>query len=150
MDSVLGYRATVKDSIQLTKPLVALLVTALAGLSGLAQDSPRRQPKTFVLNCAGGDCPLLTGAPQTAGMRGGSVKLKPGESVGWHSTSQNEETLVILRGSGVAKIDGHSDMPFSEKMLVYIPPLTRHNVVNNGSQTLEYVWIVAPAKTPIP
>ena len=37
-------------------------------------------------------------------MRGGSVKLTPGESVGWHSTNDQEEALTILHGSGVAKI----------------------------------------------
>ena len=87
---------------------------------------------------------MLKGAPQTSGMRGGSVKLKPGESVGWHSTSANEEALVILRGSGVANIEGHPDVPLTEKTLTYIPPATRHNVTNNGTQILEYVWVVAP------
>ena len=77
-------------------------------------------------------------------MRGGSVKLKPGESVGWHSTSENKEALVILHGSGAANIDGHPDVPLQEKMLAYIPPATRHNVTNTGTQILEYVWVVAP------
>lgn len=102
------------------------------------------EPKTFPLNCAGGDCPLLTGRPQTTGMRGGSVKLKPGDSVGWHSTASNEEALVILHGSGVARIEGHADVPLSEKMLAYIPPATRHNVTNTGKDVMEYVWVVAP------
>jgi mannose-6-phosphate isomerase-like protein (cupin superfamily) len=35
-------------------------------------------------------------------------------------------------------------VPLTEKMLAYIPPATRHNVTNNGSQVLEYVWVVAP------
>jgi len=53
--------------------------------------------------------------------------------------------LVILHGSGVAKIEGHPDVPLKEMMLAYIPPATRHNVTNNGPQVLEYVWVVAPA-----
>jgi len=72
------------------------------------------------------------------------VKLKAGESVGWHSTAANEEALVILHGSGVANIEGHPDVPLAEKMLAYIPPATKHNVTNVGSQVLEYVWVVAP------
>lgn len=72
------------------------------------------------------------------------MKLKPGESVGWHSTSANEEALVILHGSGVANIEGHPGVPLTEKMLAYIPPAARHNVKNTGSQVLEYVWGVAP------
>ena len=53
---------------------------------GLAAQEHGARPATFPLDCAGGDCPLLKGKPQTSGMRGGSVKLKPGESVGWHTT----------------------------------------------------------------
>jgi len=126
------------------KLVMALISVALAVGAIAAQERTKREPMTFTLDCAGGDCPLLKGAPQTSGMRGGSVKLKPGESVGWHSTSANEEALVILHGSGVANIQGHPDVPLTEKMLAYIPPETRHNVTNNGNQVLEYVWVVAP------
>ena len=61
---------------------VATLLTALA----MARETP--QPKTFALACAVKDCQLLEGAPQTAGMKGGSVNLKPGDSIGWHSTTK--------------------------------------------------------------
>ncbi len=130
----------------MTKVKLVVALTCIALTLGIiaAQERAKREPMTFALDCAGGDCPLLKGAPQTSGMRGGSVKLKPGESVGWHSTSANEEALVILHGSGVANVEGHPDVPLKEKMLAYIPPATRHNVTNNGSQVLEYVWLVAP------
>lgn len=117
----------------------------LLGLHIRAQEAAqKREPMTFSLDCAGGDCPLLKGAPQTSGMRAGSVRLKQGESVGWHSTGQNEEALTILRGTGAAKIEGHADVPLHANMLGYIPPGTRHNVTNTGSEDLEYVWVVAP------
>jgi len=122
-----------------------LCAVALMGVVG-AQKSEPRKAMTFALECAGGDCPLLTGAPQTRGMRGGSVKLSPGKSVGWHSTGANEEALVILHGSGAANIEGQADVPLHEKMLAYIPPGTRHNVTNTGTETMEYVWVVAAAK----
>ena len=125
--------------------LILMLSCAALTIGAIAwQETVKRTPMTFTLDCAGGDCPLLKGIPQTSGMRGGSVKLKPGESVGWHSTAANEEALVILHGTGIAKVDGHPDVPLKEKMLAYIPPATRHNVTNNGAEVLEYVWIVAP------
>jgi len=43
------------------------------------------------------DCPLLKGMPQTSGMRAGG-EAEAGESVGWHSTTEHEEALVVLRG----------------------------------------------------
>ncbi len=98
------------------------------------ENDAKREPLTFAVGCAGGDCPLLKGAPQTSRMRGGSVRLKLGESVGWHSTGQNEEALTILHGSGTANIAGHADVPLQADMLVYIPTATRHNVRNTGSE----------------
>jgi mannose-6-phosphate isomerase-like protein (cupin superfamily) len=125
-------------------------IGSLFALYLVAQEvSANRAPLTFALDCAGGDCPLLKGMPQTSGMRGGAVRLKPGQSVGWHSTGQNEEALTILKGSGAANIQGQADVPIHEQMLVYIPPNTRHNVTNTGREVLEYVWVVAPVHTKI-
>ena len=97
------------------------------------------------LECAANDCPLLKGLPQIAGIRSGFVRLKTGESVGWHTTGQNEETLVILHGKGEAEIEGESAMVVTETMIAYIPPGTRHNVKNTGDGLLEYVYVVARA-----
>ena len=127
--------------------VAALGATFLMSVAIVAQNhSAKRTPMTFALDCAGGDCPLLKGMPQTSGMRGGSVSLKPGQSVGWHSTSDSEEALVILHGAGTAHIEGNADVALHEKMLAYIPPATRHNVTNTGTDVLEYVWVVAPVR----
>jgi quercetin dioxygenase-like cupin family protein len=128
------------------KMLGLLGVSLLIAIAIWAQEKQaRREPLTFLLDCGSGDCPLLTGAPQTSGMMGGSVKLRPGESVGWHSTGTHEEALVILHGDGAANIEGQADVPVHEKMLAYIPPGTKHNVTNTGTEPLDYVWVVAPA-----
>jgi quercetin dioxygenase-like cupin family protein len=120
------------------------LTLALAHRSMSQQPSPRL-PLTFALECDGGDCPLLKGTPQTAGMRSGYVRLKRGESVGWHSTGQHEEALVILQGKGRAQIEGQPDIPIHARTLAYIPPDTRHDVTNSDDEILEYVWVVAAA-----
>ncbi len=98
---------------------------------------PKHQPTNLSLDCATRDCPLLKGFPQTAGLRSGFVHLKTGETVGWHTTGQNEEVLVILHGKGEAEIEGAAAMPVAEKMIAYIPPATRHNVKNIGDVPLE-------------
>jgi len=114
-------------------------------LSPLASQAPPRQALALPLECSSGDCALLQGAPQTAGMRSGFVRLKPGESVGWHSTAQNEESLIILHGVGNALIEGQAKRSFAAPRFLYIPPATRHNVENTGREVLEYVYVVAPA-----
>jgi mannose-6-phosphate isomerase-like protein (cupin superfamily) len=65
--------------------------------------------------------------------------------VGWHTTGQNEESLVILHGRGEALIEGEPKQTFTAPAFAYIPPATRHNVSNTGNTVLEYVYVVAPA-----
>jgi len=98
------------------------------------------------LQCASGDCPLLKGVPQTAGMRSGFVRLLSGATVGWHTTGEHEESLVILQGQGEALIEGHTNEPFTAPAVVYIPPATRHNIKNTGREPLQYVYVVSSAK----
>jgi mannose-6-phosphate isomerase-like protein (cupin superfamily) len=116
----------------------------LIPLTAMSQ-SAKPQPLVIPLQCAGGDCPLLEGVPQTAGMRSGYVRLLTGATVGWHTTGKNEESLVILQGQGEALIEGQANRPFTAPAVVYIPPATRHNVKNTGSHPLQYVYVVAPA-----
>jgi len=89
---------------------------------------------------------LLHGSPQTGGVRSGLVRLKSGETVGWHTTGENEETLVILSGQGEARVAGRSAVQFTAPAMIYIPPATRHNVANTGVEPLKYVYVVSPAK----
>ena len=124
----------------------ALLIILTLALLPLPSQVPKPQPLTLHLNCPGGDCPLLRGAPQTEGMRSGFVRLKPGETVGWHTTRTNEESLIVLHGRGEARIEGQPPQAFAAPALAYIPPATRHNVANTGDEILEYVYVVAPAR----
>ena len=130
--------------------LVSAGSVALLGAAGLAlyPQTPKPQPFTLPLDCPGGYCALLQGAPQTSGMRSGLVRLKPGESIGEHTTGKNEESLVVLHGQGEARIEGHPAIPFRAPALVYVPTASRHNVENTGTELLEYVYVVAPTQTP--
>jgi mannose-6-phosphate isomerase-like protein (cupin superfamily) len=120
----------------------------LSGIALGATPALSQTPKPFTktLACPKGDCSILEGAPQTAGMRSGFVRLKPGATVGWHTTGHHEETLVILHGAGAALIDGQPELVFVAPASAYIPPETRHNVKNTGTEPLEYVYVVAPTR----
>jgi mannose-6-phosphate isomerase-like protein (cupin superfamily) len=113
-------------------------------VSTVSSQKQSYHPLSFHLDCSGRDCVLLRGEPQTTGMRSGFVRLKPGESVGEHSTLEHEEALVVLQGDGKAEVEGRVAIPISSRMLTYIPPRSRHNVTNTGKETLEYVYVVAP------
>jgi len=102
--------------------------------------------KPFVLDVKNGSeyQQLLDGSPQTHGMRSGRVFLKPGEDCGQHSTGAHEEMLVFLTGSGLALIGDNDQLEVAAGKISYIPPHTDHNVKNNGSGPLVYIYCVAP------
>ncbi len=89
---------------------------------------------------------LLSGEPQTCGMRSGRVYLKPGEECGQHSTKAHEELLVFLAGNGEAIISGKEKYQVGVGKVSYIPPHTEHNIKNTGSEPLVYIYCVAPIK----
>ncbi len=108
-------------------PSGTLLVIALA-------DKPEYQP-------------LLSGVPQTCGMRSGRVYLKPGEECGQHSTKAHEETLVFLSGKGTSLIGEEGEaLDVSQGKICYIPPNTLHNIRNTGTEPLVYIYCVAPVQ----
>ncbi|MCU0372336.1 MAG: cupin domain-containing protein [Ignavibacteria bacterium] len=80
-------------------------------------------------------------------MRSGLVTLKSGESVGEHSTSDYEEMLIILNGSGTVEINnGESFLKVEKGQIAYIPPGTVHNVTNNNISSLRYIYVVSKAE----
>ena len=87
---------------------------------------------------------LLSGAPQTLGMRSGRVYLTPGQDCGLHSTKDREELLVFLSGHGELIIGQESRFQVGQGKVSYIPPQTDHDVKNTGSEPLVYVYCVAP------
>jgi quercetin dioxygenase-like cupin family protein len=78
-------------------------------------------------------------------MRSGLVALAPGTAVGKHSTSGNEELLVVLEGQGQFRITDGPVLPVVGGSALYCPPGTEHDVINTGEGTLRYVYVVARA-----
>jgi len=88
--------------------------------------------------------PLLTGPPQTGGMRSGRVVLRAGEHMHRHSTRGNEELLVFLRGKARVLVGGET-VPMEAGQVLYIPPQTEHELANDGPEEVRYIYTVAPA-----
>jgi len=89
---------------------------------------------------------LLPGIPSTAGMKSGYITLKPGESVGEHKTEAKEEAIIVLEGQAQVFCAGKVLFTVKERNLVYIPPEIDHDIKNNGSKPLRYVYVVSPVK----
>ncbi len=102
--------------------------------------------KVFVelLNEKAAHQPLLNGSPQTGGMRSGKVNLLPGQDCGLHSTEDNEEMLIFLSGRGRAAVGNEKTLEVGKEKIIYIPPRTVHNIINNSDEPLCYIYCVAP------
>jgi len=127
--------------------LVICLLTAVGCATNRRSIGTGASPRPFVRNLED-PCDyhiLLTGRPQTFGMRSGRVRLAPGKSIGLHNTKDNEELLVFLSGSGVALIGQETRLQVAVGKVAYIPPQTPHDIRNTGTEPLVYVFCVAPA-----
>jgi len=104
-------------------------------------------PQAFITELSGTDkyFPILTGQPQTHGMRAGRVTLQPGQEIGQHSTKHHEELLTFLQGEGEVRLGDGTRFKVGAGKTAYIPPFTDHNVVNNSTGILRYIFCVAPA-----
>lgn len=87
---------------------------------------------------------LLAGFPLTCGMKSGYVTLKPSESVGEHKTVGKEEAIIVLEGDASVYVEKKLLCVSQAPSLVYIPPEIDHDIKNESSQVLRYVYVVAP------
>lgn len=82
--------------------------------------------------------------PKTRSIKSGHVVLKKGQECGRHNTQEREEILVIIKGNGAVEIDGQKPLKIKAPAVCYIPPQAWHNVKNNSSKVLDYVYVTAP------
>ncbi|MFH1207633.1 MAG: cupin domain-containing protein [Patescibacteria group bacterium] len=79
--------------------------------------------------------------PRTKRLRAGFNVLKPGQSVGEHTTGRHEEILIILKGTALLLANGKKKK-IKAGNVAYNPPRTVHNVTNSGKHILRYIYIV--------
>ena len=79
-------------------------------------------------------------------MRSGYMVLAPSKSAGKHSTKTYEEAIIVLSGFGEMRMTGKSTLNLRPYSVAYCPPMTEHDVINTGSDTLRYIWLAAKAQ----
>jgi mannose-6-phosphate isomerase-like protein (cupin superfamily) len=132
------------------RSFILLLGVALiaSSPSANAQKGPASMPKPrlIVLSpSAAESTDIFKGPPQTVTMRSGMMVLAPSKSVGKHSTHTFEEAVIVLAGTGEMRIAGGPTFRLKPYCVAYCPPATEHDVINTGSETLRYIWLVAKA-----
>ncbi|TFG47913.1 MAG: cupin domain-containing protein [Candidatus Brocadiia bacterium] len=86
---------------------------------------------------------LIAGSPDTYGLKSGRVYLEAGKDCGEHGTEEKEEMLIFLAGHGQAMVGGEV-FEVGDGKVCYIPPRTKHNIINTGDEPLIYIFCVVP------
>ena len=87
---------------------------------------------------------LLGNSGKKKGLCSGFVTLKRDKSIGLHSTGKKEEIIIVLEGKAQVSIAGKSFI-LKDRMMLYIPLNTMHNVKNIDIHPLKYIYVTAPA-----
>ena len=128
--------------------LIAFVLFQLSTFAQQKKDTVKfiQKPKLVTLNLSSDKYqPLLKGFPETSSLKSGFVTLKPGGSVGEHSTEDNEEMLVVLEGQ-CELIIGNKKSKLQKGIISYCPAHTKHNIKNTGKTPVKYIYIVAKAQ----
>lgn len=79
------------------------------------------------------------------GLRAGSVALKPGAAMPWHSTKDREELIIILAGQVQLEVEraqsrrGRTVLRAGQCAL--LPRHMPHTVVNRSARTARYLYV---------
>ena len=81
---------------------------------------------------------------RSRGLRAGSVALKPGTVMPWHTTDDREEFIVVLTGR--IQIDAERSRRrlrtgLQAGQCALLPSRTRHAVVNRSTRTARYLYV---------
>lgn len=80
-------------------------------------------------------------------MRAGAVVLRPSKIMDWHSTKSREELLIALQGLVQVEVQrSHRPprrIPLKNGACLWLPPHTRHRVVNAAKTPAHYLYITA-------
>lgn len=107
------------------------------------------KPMAVKLGRGSGYQRLLRRSIDSEKLHSGCVVLKPGESVGEHSTDRKEELIVVLEGKARVSLKGRAALYVEKNSVVYIPEGVVHNVRNTSRGLLRYVYVVTPVRRPM-
>lgn len=75
----------------------------------------------------------------------GRQLLPPGGRVRLHAHDRAEEVFHVLKGSGVAEIDGEAHR-LAPGTTLYFGHNRQHTIINDGSEDLQWLWIFLPGR----
>lgn len=89
---------------------------------------------------------LLSGKKDSVIFYSGFVTLTTKEAGELHSTDDYQEMLIPLAGHGQLRIIGKYNLDLKPGAVAFVPPYTKHQIYNNGSENFKYIYIACPLK----
>ncbi len=80
--------------------------------------------------------------PEARAISSSCVTLAPGQRVGEHTTEDREELLFVLEGEATL-IAGNERTRIPAGHAAYVPPNTHHDVANETTDRVLYVYVTA-------
>lgn len=71
------------------------------------------------------------------------LTLAPGDSVGYHKHTTNEDTYIIVSGTGVFRDKDGKDVPIKAGDVTIVRKNESHGIANNGTVPLVFVDVIA-------
>ena len=71
------------------------------------------------------------------------LTLKPGDSIGYHKHTTNEDTYIIISGRGTFKDKDGKDVPVKAGDVTIVRKNESHGLVNTGTEPLVFVDVIA-------
>lgn len=78
---------------------------------------------------------------RAVGLRAGSVFLKPGGVMDWHSTKRREELLIVLTGRIQVEARPRRRMLVSQGQSLLLPTGTWHRILNRSRRRAHYLYV---------
>ncbi len=69
--------------------------------------------------------------------------IAPGSFIREHCHDIHEERLFFFEGTGTALVDG-VEHPLQPGTMVYLGPLAKHKIINDGEVDLKMMWMLMP------
>lgn len=71
------------------------------------------------------------------------LTLKPGDSIGYHKHTTNEDTYIIISGRGTFKDKDGKDVPVKAGAVTIVRKNESHGLTNTGTEPLVFVDVIA-------
>lgn len=130
----------------------AVLALALAATPALADVFTKEELIKVNKEAAGGGKGTLIGEyafTRDKALKDQAIKeiswltLKPGDSIGYHKHTTNEDTYIIISGRGTFKDKDGKDVPVKAGDVTIVRKNESHGLTNTGTEPLVFVDVIA-------